>query len=402
VILNYFLHLISVLFLLPVLVLFVQIFSSLKKEKLTCSSYVPKDLSFVILIPAHNEEDVIAKTLISIKEQVSKDDRIIVIADNCSDDTVRIVNEHGVEVVERINVNELGKGFALGFGINHIVELGYKLDVLVVLDADCVVSSGEIRELAAKCMELNRPTQALYLMNSHRRAGIAQKLAEFAWVVKNKIRPLGYRNLNLPCQLTGSGMAFPWSIVGITKFESANIVEDLELGIEYAIEGHPPSFFPNVVISSYFPIDKDGEKSQRKRWEHGHLATIMNYCPRLVKNSVSKCDVNSAALAVDLMVPPLALLTISLIILTLICLGYALIGGGTSPLISFLVLGGVFGGEILVAWYFYGRDILGIKQLLYVPFYILRKVPLYLAFLVKRQTQWVKTPRKTRSEKDNQ
>ena len=51
--------------------------------------------------------------------------------------------------------------------------------------------------------------QALDLMRSPEGAGLKTRIAEFAWVVKNQVRPLGYHHLGLPCQLMGTGMAFP-------------------------------------------------------------------------------------------------------------------------------------------------------------------------------------------------
>ena len=391
-----FLYLVIVILGVPVAVLGLQIFSALRKEMPTTTVSELRKFSFTILIPAHNEEEIIGETLASIKTQVTGDNKILVIADNCSDNTEQIVTGLGVEVISRSSINQRGKGFALGFGIRYINEFEVKPDVLVILDADCTVAKGEIINLAAKSIELNRPVQALYLMHSNKFAGIGQKISEFAWLLKNKIRPLGYKKLYLPCQLLGSGMAFPWSIVSAERFTSANIVEDLELGITYTMEGLPPFFYPVVSIASFFPLDADSEKSQRKRWEHGYLITIAKLVPSLIKSSISNRDFKGAAMTADLLIPPLALLATLLIVINAFCLGYAVVDGDFYPLLFSLLILIVFSVEIIVAWFYFGRDMLGLRHLFYIPFYIVKKLPLYLAVFVKRQVGWVKTSRKGR------
>jgi len=399
--LNYLLYLGSAVLVLPLAVLGLQIFNSLRKENL-CQTLTESDcFTYTILIPAHNEAEIIAETLNSIKGQLSGKGNLIVIADNCSDNTEQIVRGLGVEAVSRSDLTNQGKGFALGFGIQHIGNLEEKPDALIILDADCLVSAGKISNLAAKSIELNRPVQGLYLMHSKKTAGIGQKVAEFAWLVKNKVRPLGYKRLNFLCQLMGSGMAFPWSLVDADMFSSANIVEDLELGIKYTIEGHPPFFHPAVTVSSFFPLDAKGQKSQRMRWEHGHLATLVNLVPRLLKYGLKKRNIDGVALAADLLVPPLSLLAILLLILNSICMVYATTNGDTVPLIVSLLLLVLFNVEVLVAWRYFGRDILRLGELLYIPVYIVKKIPLYLAILVKRQMQWVKTSRKSQGTPDD-
>jgi hypothetical protein len=74
---------------------------------------------------------------------------------------------------------------------------------------------------------MGRPVQALYLMMAPADSQINYKVAEFAWRVKNWLRPLGLRALGLPCQLMGTGMAFPWEVIRRADLASASLVEDL-------------------------------------------------------------------------------------------------------------------------------------------------------------------------------
>jgi len=112
-------------------------------------------------------------------------------------------------------------------------------------------------------------------------------------------------------------------------------------------------------------------------------------------------DINCATLAADLLVPPLALFSILLIVLNAVFLCLGLVTGEISPFFISMALFVIFISEIAVAWFYFGREILRINQLIYVPVYIIKKVPLYLMIMINRQVKWVKTPRENRNDQDD-
>ena len=73
------------------------------------------------------------------------------------------------------------------------------------------------------------------------------RVREFAWRVKNWVRPLGLSSLGLPCQLMGTGMAFPWEVIADARLATGSLAEDLKLGLELAANGHPPVFCPSPL-----------------------------------------------------------------------------------------------------------------------------------------------------------
>ena len=164
--------------------------------------------SVAVLVPAHNECLGIASTIINVRSQLKSHDRLIVVADNCSDDTAAVSSAAGADVIERKDLTKRGKGFALDCGVR---QLNFDpREIVIIVDADCQVESGAIDELASTCTATGRPTQALYLMTVPAVSQINHQVAEFSWRVKNWMRPLGLQALHLPCQLMGTGMAFPW------------------------------------------------------------------------------------------------------------------------------------------------------------------------------------------------
>ena len=99
-----------------------------------------------VLIPAHNEGAGIVPTIRDVQGQLGPSDRMLVVADNCTDDTAAIVRAAGVEVTVRADPARRGKGYALEFGVRHLA-----LDppgVVVIMDADCRLGEFALRHLS--------------------------------------------------------------------------------------------------------------------------------------------------------------------------------------------------------------------------------------------------------------
>jgi glycosyltransferase involved in cell wall biosynthesis len=183
-----------------------------------------------VLVPAHNESSGLLPTLASIQGQLLPGDKILVVADNCTDDTAAIATAGGADVVERKDATKHGKGYALDWGIRRLRM--NPPEIVIIIDADCTLMGGAIDQLALTCATTGRPVQALDLMTAPTASQINHQVAEFAWRVKNWVRPLGLRVLKLPCQLMGTGMAFPWEIIGSADLGNGSLVEDLRLGLD--------------------------------------------------------------------------------------------------------------------------------------------------------------------------
>lgn len=345
-----------------------------------------------VLVPAHNEESVIAGTLAQIHVQLNATDRLLVVADNCDDKTADIARESGAVVLERSDSVNKGKGFALEHGVLYLAD--NPPDVVIVIDADCIVGEKLIDRISRLAVSENRPVQALYLMESDSDTpDLKQRTASFAWRVKNHVRPLGLKSLGLPCQLMGTGMAFPYRQLSDIRLGSANIVEDMQLGIDLAAAGDPPLFCPDVKVTSYFPDATQAVKSQRRRWEHGHIGMIIEHLPSLMMKSIVKRDYQLFALALDLAIPPLALLALFVIVLVGAA-GVAMIIFGTSiPFVLSVVVLFLFCLGVFAAWAGFGRDLLSFRDILSLPIHMLAKVPLYLQFVYDRQKKWIRTKR---------
>jgi cellulose synthase/poly-beta-1,6-N-acetylglucosamine synthase-like glycosyltransferase len=199
--------------------------------------------------------------------------------------------------------------------------------------------------------------------------------------------------LELPCLLTGTGMAFPWAVLQNVKLASGNIVEDMQLGLDLAIAGYPPLFCGDARVTGLLPQQDKAAKSQRTRWEHGHLQTLMTQVPPLLRLAIQQKRLDLLAIALDLSVPPLSLLVMLWLAVTSVALLVAYGGITALPLAVLAIEGCLLLSAIVVAWAKFGRADLPIQTLLAVPFYLLWKIPLYLGFLIRPQTKWVRTDR---------
>lgn len=379
---------------LPVTVFVIEIVAAtaLPQPKRYSRPYAYFRPTLAVLVPAHNETDNLLPTLWDIKRQLATGDRLIVVADNCTDNTAAIAAAAGADVVERHDKRRVGKGYALDRGIAHLAA--DPRDIVIMIDADCRLAEGAIDDLARTCALTRRPVQALYLMQAPERARVNLQIAEFAWRVKNWMRPLGLRALNLPCQLMGTGMAFPWDVIRSADLGHGLIVEDMKLGIDLAAAGTPPLFCPSAAVTSRFPTSLKGARSQRRRWEHGHLQMIITAAIPLFIRACTRANIYQLALALDVMIPPLSLLAVLVIAIFAATATSAALGFSSTALeISAANLTGfVFGA--LLCWLKCGRDLLPPRALISIAGYIGAKLPIYVRALSGRLgEQWIRTDR---------
>ncbi|MEM7137389.1 MAG: glycosyltransferase family 2 protein [Myxococcota bacterium] len=380
----------ALVLLVPALVLFMECLASVFPLPRVDPSLAP-GLRTTILVPAHDESASIEATVAALRKQTRAEDQIIVVADNCTDDTAERAVAAGARAIERRNPEHRGKGYALRFGVESISP--DPPDVVIVVDADCRLSPGSIETLAAQAMTLNRPVQGEYTFDPPKRTPLTM-VSTLALLVRNRARPRGLRRLGLPCQLTGSGMAFPWKMIRDAPELRAHLVEDLLLGAELAIAGTPPFHSVEAAVTSELPDNSGAALQQRKRWEHGQLGTLIGHGPKLLGLGLRRLNAALIALGADLIVPPLALLCGLALLLAGVALAVVLVGAPWSLLLAPGLVLGIIALAVGLAWICHGRREVPFRYLLAAPLYLLWKLPLYLSFSVgRREREWRRTDR---------
>ena len=389
--------LVAALTLIPMLLVIVEILAALglRKRKVIAARSIDaagKELpSTVVLIPAHNEEDVIGRCLDALSVDLPSDWRMLCVAHNCTDATAEIARNLGAEVIEVQDEGNGGKPDALKAGLRWLDV--NPPDIVVIVDADCVVSEGAVRTLATKAYELNRPAMGAYFFAPADSGKGLGTLSSLAVLLKNYIRPQGLHALGMPCLINGSGSAYPFHVIRKAPQGKGAIAEDYQLSIDLLRRGYPTVFVPEARIDGQLPKREDTALRQRRRWEHGHMFLAFHTGPKLLLEGLKRLDKNRIALALEVSVPPLAFLGLMWAIAVGLAFTLFAFYGHGGPLGSLVCAASTFAAAVLVSWMRFAGVKPTLAALWSVPGYFMWKLGMYRDFFTRREKRWVKTSR---------
>ena len=343
---------------------------------------------FTVLIPAHNEAEGIADTIHALRSADPSVD-LLVVADNCTDETARRAADAGARVIERVDPVRRGKGYALAFGRDALQAA--PPDCVVILDADCTVGGAGVAALARTAIFTRRAVQARNLQRPNLAAPPTAQISNFAFMVKNLIRQRGMVRLGGVAALTGTGMALPWNQFAAAPLASADLAEDLALGVWLTMTGRPPHSDETVHIWSD-AVSGKALLVQRSRWERGFLAVARRQALPLIGRGLRARSRSAVWLSLHLVVPPLALLFAVAGASWLLVLLIAIFGGSLLPAAILAIALATAIAATVAAWVVEGRDQINGWALLRMPLYVTAKLPLYRR-LLRRSDGWIRTQR---------
>jgi cellulose synthase/poly-beta-1,6-N-acetylglucosamine synthase-like glycosyltransferase len=343
-----------------------------------------------ILVPAHDEDAVIGATLASIAAARRPEDRVLVVADNCSDRTADIARASGAEVLVRNDTTRRGKGYALQYAIDSLRSAPPA--GVVVIDADCALGPGAFAKIAAEMEATGRPAQMLCLMRAPEGAPPQRRIAEFAWILINKVRMRGLQRLSGGARLTGAGTALPWSVAERIDLASGEIVEDLALSVRLTAQGAAPTLVEDALVESVFPAPTASAVTQRARWENGSLRLAMRVAPGLLLRALTKGDFRLFCAALDLAVPPMTVFGALLAVVAFVSLAPAL-WGDFAPLTAAFAASVLFVAATIAAWVGFGREALPLEDLAATGAYLRDKVSVYFGAGRRSAKTWTRTAR---------
>ena len=214
-----------------------------------------------VVIPAHDEEHGLPATLASVRRSDYPADklRVLVVADNCTDDTAAVARRLGAEVLERHDPANRGKGYALAAGIP--VALAGGAEAVLVLDADCELAPDALRRLTAAGAEAAQA--AVRPRNPD--GGPGGLVAAVGWAVDDGV-DAGRSALGLGVTLRGTGMLFTRPLLIRVPWSGFGLAEDAEYTARLRRAGVRVRFLPEAVVGGEVPPDHAALASQRKRW----------------------------------------------------------------------------------------------------------------------------------------
>jgi cellulose synthase/poly-beta-1,6-N-acetylglucosamine synthase-like glycosyltransferase len=272
---------------------------------------------FVVVIPAHDEEGVIAET---VRSCLAIDyppglARVVVIADNCVDGTAEAARAAGAEVVERRTPDRRSKGHALEylFGRFQGGELGPEPDAYALVDADTVVDPGLLRTFAGALARGCAWSQCYYTVRNPD-ASWRTRLMTYAFSLFNGVWPTGQGRLGLGVGLKGNGMCFDSRALRRFPWRAYGLVEDLEFSWMLKMAGERVHFLRETRVFGEM-VSRGGAAAaaQRSRWEAGRRALRGRFLGPLLRSEQFGI-VRKTAYAIELIFPPLVALAASLVL----------------------------------------------------------------------------------------
>jgi len=260
-----------------------------------------------ILVPAHNEELVIAATMDSLKQlnYPSHLYRIVVIADNCSDKTPEIVRSKGIELLERRDETRKGKGYGLHWAFGQIASEDF--DAVVVIDADTTVDSGFLRVMNNYLCAGYRVVQGYNNISNPNENPLTQ-LMFVTNILKNRLFNESKQRLGLSVSLMGTGMCFDKMIIEEFGWDAFSIGEDWEYSAMLADKGVRVGFACGAVTYSEEAHSVRQAFNQRIRWARGKMEVSYKYVLRSFTQSIRRLDLRKADAALNILTPNYSLL----------------------------------------------------------------------------------------------
>jgi cellulose synthase/poly-beta-1,6-N-acetylglucosamine synthase-like glycosyltransferase len=240
-------------------------------------------MKITALIPAHNEEEVIARTITNLR--AANPDSIIVIADGCADSTAQLAEASGARVFQ---CSEGSKGGAL----RHLdlAGLGDPRGLVVIFDADSTVNPNFFAEVrrafeggaqaaqsfVSPVLQTPRP-RGSHTTRKPARSDPMPTLAAYSEILSQIIDDEVRSRLGWSVPLRGTGMAFRVDLLRELLPHVHTRTEDIELTLLLMQRGVRVKFLRDAVMYDPKPRDAERVARQRARWLQGQMQVWRSY-----------------------------------------------------------------------------------------------------------------------------
>ena len=243
---------------------------------------VKKDHRFMAIIPAHNEEAVVANLIESLKNQNYNKELydIYVIADNCTDRTAQVAREAGAIVYERFDPEKKTKGFALDWFLQQKIKEDAPYDALCVFDADNIVDKDFIKNMNKKLCQGEDVVQGYRDIKNPADNWITSGYALFYWTM-HRFYHLARYNVGLSPLLNGTGFMVRFDCIKPRGWKTVTLTEDIEFSLQRIIKGKKLGWATDAIVYDEQPTGFKQSWSQRSRWTVGHMQCIKEYTKKL-------------------------------------------------------------------------------------------------------------------------
>lgn len=347
---------------------------------------------FRFIVPAHNESAGIGETVASLRavDYPAELFEVVVVADNCTDDTAEKARGAGATVMERFDSERRGKGYALDHAFSATPA---EVDAVVVIDADTLVSPNLLRAFAARRELGARAIQADYAVRNPN-AAWRTRLIAIAFGSFHIVRSRARERLALSCGLRGNGMCFATELLREIPHHAYSVVEDVEYGLRLGEAGQRVYYTDEAHVYGEMVTSAAAANSQRRRWEEGRKELVAAHARRLLRAGIARRSGVLFDLALDLRVPPLSRIAVGALLGWL--LGAALWAFGGAPGLALAACSGALAAVVLYVlrgWMVSGTGLRGLVDLGLAPVYVAWKLTLRFRKPAQATSSWVRTTR---------
>ena len=347
--------------------------------------------AIAIIVPAHNESSGIARTVTNLCDIARCDGAacVVVIADNCTDDTAELARALGARVLVRQDDVRRGKGYALDFAFRALAH--ENLHGYVVIDADTVADANLLAAIRNRFAAGALAVQTRYtVLNADQSP--RTRLAELALCAFNCLRPRARHALGLSAGILGNGFALRRSVLEQIPYTATSVVEDLEYHLNLIERGIRVHFADETTVRGDMPVAAAGQRTQRSRWEGGRLRMLLDHGGALARRALSGQGRFLEPL-LDLLLLPLAYHTLLLLSLLL----FPMVWARALGLFGLLVVA----GHVIAAARVGGLSAARLAGIaLHLPQYLVWKLAMLRGTVRASRiaTRWVRTDRETSSQ----
>jgi cellulose synthase/poly-beta-1,6-N-acetylglucosamine synthase-like glycosyltransferase len=341
-----------------------------------------------IVVPAHDEAEVIEHTLANLLQIARQDGNteVVVIADNCSDDTATLARGAGARVIERHDTTRRGKGYALDHAFQRLLQEDFA--AFAVIDADSSADENFLPALRTT-LATSAAAQSRYTVRNGNESP-RTRLAEIALAGFNVLRPRGRDRLGLSAGILGNGFALRRETLERVPYTAASVVEDLEYHLRLIDAGLRVAFIDATSVRGDMPSGSEGARTQRTRWEGGRLRMLREQGPALL-GKVLRGQLRSLEPLADLLLLPLAYH----VLLIGVALMIAAVVGAQPVLLAALASLIVVALHVVAALRVAHLPWSHLLQLMRIPGYLLWKLRVLAGTIAgsTRHSAWIRTNR---------
>ena len=377
-------------------------------KKRSASAGEDRMRTFAVVVAAHNEENVIGELLdcLNSLDYPRELYEVFVVADNCNDLTTDIAARYGAAVLNRFDAVNRGKGFALEFAFEHIWEMDRHFDAVAVFDADNTLSPNFLTEMNKQLSQGYGAVQGYLDSKNPFDSWVTLSYSLWYWI-NNNLGQLARHNLNISCQLGGTGLVIRTDLLKEIGWGATCLAEDTEFTLKLALKDIKVGWANDAVVYDEKPSSMDVSYNQRLRWMQGICDVADRFVAPLLKKSFTERKLEPLHALLTFWAPTVysgSLWAISLLaVLGLIFSGDATVGSmllwanpiSISAQLAFLALNGSLGLFVLhkdkkLSW----RVLLGFGSFFV---YLLTWIPVsIMGTLKKKETAWYHTPHGTK------